>query len=118
MNLRERLVRATDAKSGIGRAAQKISNVAGGKGITDYFGGRGSKSGAIKSAARVAGTIGTLAAGGALGAVAKAGKGMKAAKVARGVKVKGFAGRHTPSTARGLRSSSHAKRLRRGGFDK
>ena len=63
MSLKKKLIKHTNSKSRIGKAAKKVSNFAGGKGITDYIAGKGSKKGALKSAGMVALTVGTGAAG-------------------------------------------------------
>lgn len=46
--------------SKIGKAADKVARAAGGGGIVDYAGGKGSKKDAIKSAAKVGLTIASL----------------------------------------------------------
>jgi hypothetical protein len=77
---------AFSSKGKIGKTAKAISNASGGSGLTDYYGGRGSKREAVKSAGRVALTVGSLAAGGALGGAVK---GLSKAKtVSKGLKIK------------------------------
>jgi len=63
--------RYTDNQSYVGKTAKKISNAVGGKGITDYAAGKGTKKGALKSAAVVGLTVGTGAAGLGRKAIAK-----------------------------------------------
>ena len=55
------------SNSKIGKGAKKVSNFAGGKGITDYASGKGSKGGVLKGVAMVGMTV----AGGGPKAAAK-----------------------------------------------
>ena len=66
--------------SKLGKGADKIAGAVGGRGLVDYMGGRGTKRGAVESAAKVASVI--LPTGG-LGIAAKALS--KAPKVAKPV---------------------------------
>ena len=65
---------AFGSKGKVGKAAKAISNASGGAGLTNYFGGRGSKRDAVKSAGKVGLTVASLAAGGAVAGLSKAGK--------------------------------------------
>ena len=47
----------------LGKVAKKVSDFSGGKGLTDYYGGKGTKMGAVKSAALVGTTAATGVAG-------------------------------------------------------
>jgi len=55
--------KGTGSDSTVGRIAQGITNVVGGKGITDYAGGRGTKMGALRGVANVVATVGSGGAG-------------------------------------------------------
>jgi len=55
--------KAFSNRGSIGKAARKVNDAVGGKGLRNYFGGTGTKSGAIKSAAAVAGMVGFGAVG-------------------------------------------------------
>jgi hypothetical protein len=96
------------SKSRVGRAAKTVSDFFGGRGITDYYGGKGSKKGAMKSAAKVAFNVGTMAAGGALGGAARAAKLAKGRKV---IKVKSSAGKFTQSTPKTKKTPNLRKGL-------
>lgn len=84
----------TGSNSLLGRVAAKVNRASGGQGLSDYFGGKGTKKGALKSAGKVALTVGTLGAGMKVKAGLKAGKAVYntarygAPKVVNGLKTK------------------------------
>lgn len=94
----------TDSDSTIGRVARKVSDFAGGKGLTDYFGGKGTKMGALKSAGMVGLTVGTGIAGLARNTIAKTG-----GKILANQAAKQRMARHTAAT---LKETSANKRFR------
>ena len=94
----------TDSDSTVGRVARKVSDFAGGKGLTDYFGGRGTKMGALKSAGTIGLTVGTGGMGLARRTIAKG-----AGKILANSAAKQRMARHTAAT---LKETSVNKRLR------
>jgi hypothetical protein len=75
--------RTLGSGSYIGKGAKKVSDWAGGSGLTDYAGGRGSKRGAVESGLKVAKTMGNVALLGLGGAGKKvAGRGIAKVKKA------------------------------------